>query len=116
MGKFIYEGGVKVEIEDRALLHLQLVISAKLRRGEPFAFSWREDASVGGGRTTVWVHPGSAIVYKYYGGRQPSVNRAWVDALAFTANSPSGLYLVPEPADNGDAPATAEMSTVPPIS
>lgn len=116
MGKFIYEGGVKVEIEDRALLHMQLVISAKLRRGEPFAFSWREDASVGGGRTTVWVHPGSAIVYKYYGGRQPSVNRAWVDALAFTANSPAGLYLVPEPADAGAAPGTAEMSTVPPIS
>ena len=116
MGKFIYEGGVKVEIEDRVLLHMQLVISAKLRRGEPFAFSWREDASVGGGRTTVWVHPGSSIVYKYYGGRQPSVNRAWVDALAFTANSPAGLYLVPEPADNGDAPGTAEMSTVPPVS
>lgn len=116
MGKFIYEGGVKIEIEDRALLHVQLVVSAKLRRGEPFAFSWREDASVGGGRTTVWVHPGSSIVYKYYGGRQPAVNRAWVDALAFTANAPTGLYLVPEPADAGDAPATAEMSTVPPIS
>ncbi|WP_439958202.1 DUF7882 family protein, partial [Salmonella enterica] len=44
MGKFIYEGSVKTEIEDRALTHLQLVITAKLRRGEPFPFSWREDA------------------------------------------------------------------------
>lgn len=113
MGKFIYEGGVKVEIEDRALTHLQLVISAKLRRGEPFAFSWREDASVGGGRTTVWVHPGSSIVYKYYGGRQPSINRAWVDALAFTANAPTGLYLVPEPAESAGEPATGEVPTAP---
>ena len=105
VGKFIYEGGVKVEIEDRALTHVQLVVSAKLRRGEPFAFSWREDASVGGGRTTVWVHPGSSIVYKYYGGRQPAINRAWVDALAFTANSPTGLYLVPEPSETGEGSA-----------
>ncbi|MFS0854654.1 ATP-dependent DNA ligase [Microbacterium sp. 179-I 3D4 NHS] len=97
MGKFIYETTVKTEIEDRALAHLQLVITAKLRRGEPFAFSWREDVSIGGGRTTVWVHGGSALVYKYHGSRTPAINREWVEALAFTANSPSGLYLVPEP-------------------
>lgn len=115
MGKFIYEGGVKIEVEDRALTHLQLVISAKLRRGEPFAFSWREDASVGGGRTTVWVHPGSSIVYKYYGGRQPAINRAWVDALAFTANAPTGLYLVPEPAESAEESSTAEVPTTPPL-
>ena len=100
MGKFIYEDGVKTEIEDRALTHLQLVITAKLRRGEPFPFTWREDTSVGGGRVTVWLHGGSSLVFKYFGSRQPAINREWVDALAFTANSPSGLYLVPEPAEN----------------
>lgn len=110
MGKFIIEGAVKTEIEDRALAHVQLVITAKLRRGEPFTFTWREDASVGGGRTTVWIHPASAIVYKYFGGRQPSINRAWVEALAFTANSPSGLYLVPEPQDEGGDEASEKMS------
>lgn len=99
MGRFIYEGSVKTEIEDRALTHLQLVITAKLRRGEPFGFTWREDTSVGGGRTSVWVHAGSSLVYKYHGSRQPSVNRDWIEALAFTANSPGGLYLVPEPAE-----------------
>lgn len=100
MGKFIYEGGPKVDIEDRALSHIQLVITAKLRRGEPFGFTWKEDASVGGGRTTVWVHAGSSIVFKYHGGRQPTINRAWIDALTFTVNAPSGLYLTPEPAEN----------------
>lgn len=102
MGRFIYEDNAKVEIEDRALTHLQMVISAKLRRGEPFPFSWREDASVGGGRTTVWVSATSALVFKYYGSRPPSINRAWIEALAFTASSPSGLYLVPEPAETGE--------------
>lgn len=110
MGKFIYEGGPKVEIEDRALTHIQLVITAKLRRGEPFSFTWKEDASIGGGRTTVWIHAGSSIVFKYFGSRQPAVNRAWVEALAFTANSPSGLYLVHEPAADA-AHAPSEYAT-----
>lgn len=101
MGKFIYEGDVRTEIEDRALTHLQLVITAKLRRGERFGFSWREDGSLGGGRITVWLHAGSSLVFKYHGSRQPSINREWVDALAFTANAPSGLYLVPEPENGG---------------
>lgn len=73
------------------------------RRGEPFGFTWKEDASIGGGRTTVWIHAGSSIVFKYFGSRQPQINRAWVEALAFTANSPSGLYLVPEPTAEGAA-------------
>ncbi|KJQ53977.1 DUF7882 family protein [Microbacterium sp. SA39] len=115
MGKFIYEGGVKTEIEDRALTHLQLVITAKLRRGEPFPFSWREDASVGGGRTTVWIQPGSSLVFKYFGSRQPSINRAWIEALAFTANAPSGLYLVPEPAENGEAQPAGEVPAGAPV-
>lgn len=99
MGRFVYENSVKAEIEDRALSHLQLVITAKLRRAEPFTFTWREDQSIGGGRTTVWLHGGSSLVYRFLGSRQPSINRKWIDALAFTANSPTGLYLVPEPAD-----------------
>ncbi|WP_345801422.1 ATP-dependent DNA ligase [Microbacterium sp. AZCO] len=99
MGKFVYEGVVKVDFEDRTLAHLQLVIGTKLRRGEAFHFSWRDDPSIGDGRTTVWIHPRCSLVYKFYGSRRPSLNRAWIDALSFTANSPSGLYVVPEPAE-----------------
>ena len=105
VGKLTYEGSVHVEIDDRVLAHLQLVIGSKLRRGEAFHFSWRDEVSAGSGRTTIWVHPRSSLVYKYYGSRIPSLNRAWIDALAQTANSPSGLYLVPEP------PEPSEHST-----
>ena len=99
MGSFIYEGSIKTEIEDRALTHIQLVITAKLRRGEPFSFTWKEDSSIGGGRTSVWVHGSSSLVYKFHGSRQPSINRGWIEALAFTANAPGGLYLIQEPAE-----------------
>ncbi|MFE7843582.1 ATP-dependent DNA ligase [Microbacterium sp. NPDC057407] len=98
MGKFTYENGVKVDFDDRTLAHLQVVIASKLRRSESFHFSWKDDASIGDGRTTVWVHPSASLVFKYYGSRPPKLNPAWLNALMFTANSGSGLYLVPEPA------------------
>jgi hypothetical protein len=97
MGKLTYENTVKVDFDDRALAHLQVVIATKLKHGEPFHFTWKGDASIGNGRTTVWIHPQSSLVFKFYGSRRPSINPAWINALAFTANSPGGLYLVPEP-------------------
>lgn len=104
MGKLVYSSAVKVDIEDRALSHLLVVISNKLRRGEGFNFTWRDDASVGHGRTTVWMHSQASLVYKFYGGREPSLNRTWLEALSQAANSTTGLYLVPEPAEE-PAPA-----------
>ncbi|MEI3845260.1 MULTISPECIES: DUF7882 family protein [unclassified Microbacterium] len=107
MGTLTYDGTVKKEFDDRVLAHLQVVIGSKLRRGESFFFTWRDDASVGDGRTSVWMHPQVPMVYKYFGSRQPRLNVAWIDALAYTANSPHGLYLVPEPAESSStAPST----------
>lgn len=97
MGRFVYEGSQKAEIHDRTLHHLQVVITTKLRRGEPFLFTWRDDTSLGGGRSTVWLHPGCNLVFSYSAGRAPDLNRHWIEALAYTANAPSGLYVVREP-------------------
>lgn len=97
MGKFIYEKDTKADFEDRALAHLQAVIMAKLRRGESFSFSWKDDLSTGGGRTSVYLHAHSSIVFKFSGGRTPQLNPSWLHALTDTANSGRGLYLVPEP-------------------
>lgn len=97
MGKFVFEQQTRIDFEDRLLAHLQIVITAKLRRGESFTFTWRDDASIGNGRTTIWVHPRSVILFKFYGSRRPSLSKAWLDALTHTANSPDGLYVVPEP-------------------
>ena len=109
MGKFVYDGLVKADFDDRVLAHLQVVIGAKVRRGESFHFSWRDDSSIGDGRTTVWIHPGASLVYKFYGSKQPAINRAWVDALVFTANSPAGLHVVPEPPDSAEAVIGQEL-------
>jgi hypothetical protein len=99
MGRFTYEGSVKAEFEDRTLLHLQTVIAVKLRRHECFVFTWREDADIGGGRIAVWMHPAASIAFTYTSMRPAALNRRWLEALAYTANSPTGLHLVPEPED-----------------
>ena len=109
MGSFIYEHTTKVEIEDRALTHLQIVITEKLRRGEPFTFTWKEDPSIGGGRTTVWLSSRSTIAYKFYGSRPPAINPHWVTALAHTADTRTGLYLVPEPARGSPGTTTGPI-------
>ena len=57
MGSFRYGEIVRVDFEDRTLAHLQSVIGAKVRRGESFHFSWMDDRSQGGGRSSVWIHP-----------------------------------------------------------
>lgn len=101
MGKFLFEQQLRVDFDDRVLAHLQIVITTKLRRAESFTFSWRDDASIGDGRTSIWIHPASVMVFKFSGSRPPRVNRAWLEALSFTANGPQGLYVVPEPAPVG---------------
>lgn len=99
MGRFIYREQARVDFEDRLLAHLQIVVGSKLRRGEPFYFSWKEEQSIGGGRTAVWMHPGASFVFKFSGGRSPAINRTWLEALMHTANSATGLHVVPEPAE-----------------
>ncbi len=81
MGTFKYDSTLTAEFDDRLLAHLQLVIGAKLRRGENFYFSWRDDVEVGDGRTTIWMHNSLPLVFKYHGSRVPPINRKWVDAL-----------------------------------
>ncbi|MCC2031415.1 DUF7882 family protein [Microbacterium allomyrinae] len=108
MGKFIYEGTVKVDFDDRVLSHLMVVIGSKLRRGESFYFSWKDDPSIGNGRTTIWVHSGASLVYKFYGSRHPQINRAWIEALIYTANSTTGLYIVPEPPEHTEERASTD--------
>jgi len=97
MGSLTYDVVYKVNFEDRALAHLQLVIATKMRRGESFNFSWIKNAGEGSGRTTIWMHPAIPLVYDFDGSRHPAINRLWIEALMNTANSTTGLVLVQEP-------------------
>ena len=97
MGSLFYGSKVTVPIDDRGLLHLQLVMFAKLRRHESFAFTWRDEAGVGDGHGAIWVSGNTPLYFKYAGAHDATVNRAWIDILLESANTPQGLKLSAEP-------------------
>jgi hypothetical protein len=100
MGTLSYDSTTTVEINDRELAHLQLVIVAKLRRKESFLFTWENDPTVGG-TTSVWMHANANLTLRFEDSGAPlRINRAWVDELALAANSARGLFLTAEPAEN----------------
>ena len=98
MGQLIYGmGNQSIPVDDRALLHLQLVIYSKLRAHESFPFNWKDEPGVGDGHGSIWITPGVPIVFRYAGSRDPNVNRDWIRLLQEAANSPAGLRVLPEP-------------------
>lgn len=97
MGFLLYgRPAEEIEIDDRALAHVKIVMLAKLRRGESFAFSFEHEATDEEGRSTIWLHPSIPLRFNFSETRQPDINRAWLDALMSAANSVDGLRLIPE--------------------
>lgn len=97
MGTLTYDSRLVTTIDDRVLAHLQVVIWAKLRRGEQFAFTFHDADRTGFGRTSIWISPSIPLAFDYFGGKPPAINPRWIELLTKSANSPGGLQVVPEP-------------------
>src|ERR1700722_20315434 len=95
MGSLTYDGLV-VQIDDRVLAHLQIVIVKKLRKGDGFVMSWKDSPSVGDGRSAIWLHPTIPVHFKFEGGRVPSINETWLAELMASADGPRGLIVTQE--------------------
>jgi hypothetical protein len=105
MGALIYGVAPAIEISDRALRHLQVVITAKLRRQESFQFTWDgepdvegDDAAPHNGRHgSVWISQGSSLYFSFDSPLTEPLNRDWIELLTRAASSPGGLRVLPEP-------------------
>ena len=111
MGSLMYGSrDMEVSFDDRALMHLQIVITAKLRRGESFIFSWTSALEATSSRSSIWLDPSSILLYRFSGSRTPAINRRWIETLMLSANSPGGLFFTVEPASpSGQALFAQEM-------
>ena len=105
MGALIYGVAPAIEISDRALRHLQVVIVAKLRRQESFQFSWDGEPDVEGDESsphngrhgTVWISQSSSLYFSFEAPLAEPLNRDWIELLTRAASSPGGLRVLPEP-------------------
>ncbi|WP_285137758.1 hypothetical protein [Microbacterium sp. lyk4-40-TSB-66] len=102
MGTLYYgDAATPIEIDDRALAHVKVVIATKLRRGESFTLSWTHGPDQEVGRSTVWLHPSIPLRFVFDEPEPALLSRSWIEALANSANSSGGLLLVDEPPHPG---------------
>jgi len=93
------DSGTPIGIEDRALAHLKVAITTKLRRGESFTLSWRHPDEQPRGRSTLWLHPSIPLRFVFDEPVAPELSRSWIEDLMRSANSTGGVQLVPENLD-----------------
>ncbi|KEP75998.1 von Willebrand factor A [Microbacterium sp. SUBG005] len=93
MGKLFYGSDARpIEIDDRLLQYLQVVLATKLRRGESFTLTWTDLASEHS-RTTLWVQPSIAMRFQYSSPEPERLSGAYLRRLADQAAMSSGLML-----------------------
>ena len=93
------DSGTPIGIEDRALAHLKVAITTKLRRGESFTLSWKHPDEQPRGRSTLWLHPSIPLRFVFDEPEAPELSRSWIEDLMRSANSTGGIQLVPEQLD-----------------
>jgi len=93
------DSGTPIGIEDRALAHLKMAITTKLRRGESFTLSWQHPEEQPRGRSTLWLHPSIPLRFVFDDPVAPELSRNWIEELMRSANSTGGIQLVPEHLD-----------------
>ena len=106
----IYYGGsaTPIQIDDRALAHLKVVIATKLRRSESFTVTWRHPEDQPRGRSTIWLHPSIPLRFVFDDPEPAELSRKWIEELANSANSSGGITLVAEHFDTGPVEVVPE--------
>jgi hypothetical protein len=114
----IYYGGsdTPIQIEDRALAHLKVVIATKLRRSESFTVSWQHGEDQPRGRSTIWLHPSIPLRFVFDDPDPPELSRQWIEQLARSANSTQGIQLstevVEDPPDIDEGADSASQTSL----
>ncbi|WP_396642239.1 hypothetical protein [Microbacterium sp.] len=112
MGHLFYGNTERpIDIPDRVLAHVKVVVATKLRRNESFTISWRHSDGAPRGRSTLWVHPSIPLRFVFETAEAEVLDRAYLHELALAAGSSGGmvvdLHLDPLPAEVRQLPAAA---------
>ncbi|MCZ4067520.1 hypothetical protein PUW79_07250 [Microbacterium sp. NE2HP2] len=109
MGQLHYgNSDTRIEIPDRLLAHLKVVIATKLRRNESFMMSWTADD----GRSSIWLQPSIPLRFVFESADMEVLNPAAIRDMANAATSSAGLVValdqeIPEAPQRELRPVTA---------
>lgn len=81
------------ELDDRTLAHVEIVVLAKLRRHESFALTID---GANGARESIWINSSSILRFEF-GSTTNDISKAWLDELIDSANTTTGMKILPEP-------------------
>lgn len=97
MGSLYYGGaGDPIEIPERLLAHIKVVMTAKLRRNEKFTLTWR---CPGEGRSTIWLDPSIPLRFVFDSPDPEPLDPVLLRMLADEASSARGLVIEFDPID-----------------
>lgn len=100
MGHILYGTGRPIEIDDRALAHLEIVIESKLRAHKEFFFSWNDNRDTSHHTHRLWLESSVPLDFQYTQESSIQINPEWIDDLAESANNRRGLCFLAEPDAN----------------
>ena len=92
MGQLHY-GSNAFDFDDRTLLHLQTVITQKLRRHERFLLTFDETIRGVQTRSSIWISDNSPLRFFFAGSRTARVDSAWLAEMMHVSYSATGLDL-----------------------
>jgi hypothetical protein len=97
MGILYYGNGTDpIEIPERLLAHIKVVITAKLRRNERFMVSWTHPDGTSPGRTSIWMDASIPLRFVFDKAEGEALDPQLLRELADEASSSRGLVLEPE--------------------
>lgn len=97
MGQLLYGNGLPIEVDDRALAHLEIVIESKLRAHEEFFFSWDDGRGISRHHSRIWMESSVSLDYYYTQQTGTQINPDWIDDLAHSVDNRRGLHYLAEP-------------------
>ncbi|MCX6501532.1 MAG: hypothetical protein NT132_03850 [Microbacterium sp.] len=90
MGKLFYgSSSSPIEIPDRLLAHVKVVMATKLRRGEAFTLSWASET----GRESIWIQQSIPLRFVFSTPEPESLDPELLSRLAKAANVAGNLAL-----------------------
>lgn len=94
MGRLHYGGGNEpIEIPDRTLAHLRMLVTSKLRRSESFTVAWRHGEHDSDGRSMIWIHCSIPMRFEFDSAEPVQIDRALLEGLAQASMATGGIDL-----------------------